>query len=90
VRDTDSSFSILDRFLDAPRDELLDLLRGGAGPIGQGQRHADRNVRILALRHREESVDAPQACGDEQHPRHVPRLREIARGVVRVRDDVGV
>jgi hypothetical protein len=55
--------------LHAAGDELLDLLGARAGPRDEGKRLTDRNVRVLALRHSEVAVDAPDHGADQEHPR---------------------
>src|SRR4029079_13064589 len=70
--------------------QLLDTLGRRARPRHQRERLADRDVRVLALRHPQVAIDAPQHREDEEDPRDVARLGEEARGVVRARDHVAI
>ena len=75
---------------DLLRDELLDALGARARPVTERhcQPHAD--LRVLALRHLVVAVDAPDACCDKEHPRHVAGLDERSRRVARVRDHLRI
>src|SRR5262249_36870443 len=69
------------------RDELIDPLRGDPGPLRGRQRDAHGDVRILALRHVDVAVDAPERHADQQDPRDGPMLGEAPGDVPRVLAD---
>src|SRR5262249_8852899 len=72
-----------DLLLDAPGDELLDLLRGRAGPGAGGGRDAHRDQPVLRPRHPRIGEDSPEAGEEEQHPGDVALLDEVPAGVER-------
>ena len=74
-------------FFHPPRDQLLDLFGAGAWPRAQHECLPNRNVGVLALRHLDVAVDAPEDRADEQHPCDVSRFGEESRGVVRPLDE---
>src|SRR5262249_57799644 len=47
-----------------------------------------RHERVLGLGHAHVAEDAPREGADEQHPRTLARLGEVARGVVRGGDEM--
>ncbi len=52
-------FILRDGLFDWSSDELLDFLRRSSGPLASGDGDAHRNFGVLALGHREISVDSP-------------------------------
>src|SRR5262249_15660056 len=77
-----------DLLLDLAHGELLDLLGARAGPGDHHRGGADRDVGVLALRHGQVAVDAPDEREDQHHPGHVAGLGEEPRRVVGGADDV--
>src|SRR5262249_21169332 len=57
-----------DFFLDRARNLLLHFVRADARPGSKRHRHANGNVRILALRHGVIAIPAPQDRANQQIP----------------------
>src|SRR5262245_10701527 len=76
--------------LDLPGHQLLDFLGTRPRPDACGDRHPDRDVGILALRHPEIAVYAPQQGPDQEDPGDVAGLGEESGCVVGGADDLGV
>src|SRR5258708_38482818 len=63
-----------DGFFDGTGDQLLHFLRGSSRPLASGHGHTHRNLGILALRHRKETIDPPNDGPDERGPSDLPVL----------------
>src|SRR5262249_13006237 len=68
--------------LDLAGDQLLDPLGTRAGPDAIRDRLADLHVGVLALGHARVTVESPGNDGAQRHPRDMPVLGEVARGVL--------
>src|SRR5215208_5538972 len=70
-----------DLFFQLFGDKLLDLLGTGARPGHQRHSRAHLDLWILAVRHMQIGVNAPEASADEQYPTDMTLLDEESRRV---------
>ena len=77
------------RLFDRPADQLLHLLRRRSRPLRAGDRHPNRDARVLALGHLLKAIPAPDEDGQQEDERNLAVFGKEARSVVRMLDQVG-